>query len=429
MLSCSGVLVWRVFALKRRNTKISSFPLMQSAQGTFIETWERLDALLWQHREFWQFRPFEHLELPWKSRFPELCAWLESLSQEEIDLLDPQPARLSEALAPCLPEAPALEALTPLPQFPKNARIIDERINYRMPERKWRQIRAFAASVPLNGRPLLEWCSGMGHLGRLLARMQEAPLECLEKSAELCEKGSALARRNGVRLVFHPFDVLSPEVSRYLKPGQHVLALHACGDLHRKLLQEAARIPLAALSLAPCCYHATSAEFYRPLSSPGQRSPLQLTRFDLQLPLQETVVANRRAIRLRRREIGWRLGFDLLQRDVRGVNRYLNVPSARESLLGGDFPGFCRWAAAKRNVSLPHRVDFEFYEGRGEERRIAISRMELLRHLFRRPLEIWLLLDYAMFLGERGYRVQVGEFCEKSLTPRNVLLHAEREGD
>lgn len=401
---------------------------MEITHTTLIETWARLDALLWQYREFWQFRPFDYLDLPWRSRFPELCAWLESLALREIETLDRCPALLGEALAPYLPDAPALNSLTPLPQFPKTARIIDQRVNYRTPERKWRQIGAFAASIPLNGRPLLEWCAGLGHLGRLLARMQDAPVECLEKNPQLCEKGSELARRNGVRLVFHPVDVLSPEVSRYLNPRQHVVALHACGDLHRQLLREAVRIPLAALSLAPCCYHAGSGEFHL-LSSPGQRSPLKLTRFDLQLPLQETVVANRRAIRLRQREINWRLGFDLLQREVLGVNRYLNVPMARESLLGKDFPTFCRWAAAKRSVPLPPQLDFELYERRGEERRTAISRMELLRHLFRRPLEIWLLFDYAMFLGERGYRVQVGEFCEKSATPRNVLIHAQREGE
>lgn len=394
-----------------------------------METRERLDTLLWQYREFWQFRPFEYLELPWKSRYPGLGAWLESLSPGEIDFLDSRPARLAEALAPWLAAAPMLEALTALPQFPKRPSLPDERLNYRIPERKWRQICAFAASIPLNAGPLLEWCAGVGHLGRLVARMRGVVVTCLEKNPELCQKGSELARRNGVQLEFYPVDVLTSEVSRYLQPGQQVLALHACGDLHRKLLQEAARLPLAALSLAPCCYHLSGNEFYRPLSSAGRGSPLKLSRFDLQLPLQEAVVANPRAIRLRQREIIWRLGFDLLQREIRGVNRYLNVPPVRESLLGRDFPTFCRWAAAQRGVSLPGEVDFAFYERGGAERRLTVSRMELLRHFFRRPLEIWLLLDYAMFLSEQGYRVQVGEFCAKALTPRNVLIHAQREGE
>ena len=50
-------------------------------------------------------------------------------------------------------------------------------------------------------------------------------------------------------------------------------------------------------------------------------------------------------------------------------------------------------------------------------------RIELVRHLFQRPLELWLLLDRALFLTEKGYRVTMGTFCEKRLTPRNVLIH------
>ena len=52
--------------------------------------------------------------------------------------------------------------------------------------------------------------------------------------------------------------------------------------------------------------------------------------------------------------------------------------------------------------------------------------LELLRSLFRRPLEIWLLLDRALYLEEQSYRVQLGEFCDSSLTPRNILLLGER---
>ena len=54
--------------------------------------------------------------------------------------------------------------------------------------------------------------------------------------------------------------------------------------------------------------------------------------------------------------------------------------------------------------------------------------LELVRGLFRRPLELWLVLDRALFLSERGYEVQLGEFCDSHLTPRNLLLLAQRCG-
>ena len=63
----------------------------------------------------------------------------------------------------------------------------------------------------------------------------------------------------------------------------------------------------------------------------------------------------------------------------------------------------------------------------GERRFGDVARMELVRHLFRRPLEIWLALESRRsFLQEQGYRVEVGEFCAKPMTPRNILIRAVR---
>jgi len=55
-----------------------------------------------------------------------------------------------------------------------------------------------------------------------------------------------------------------------------------------------------------------------------------------------------------------------------------------------------------------------------------VRNLELLRNLFRRPLELWLLLDRALYLQEQGYHVKLGTFCDYQLSPRNLLLLAER---
>ena len=40
---------------------------------------------------------------------------------------------------------------------------------------------------------------------------------------------------------------------------------------------------------------------------------------------------------------------------------------------------------------------------------------------------MWLVLDRALFLQEHGYDVRMGVFCDYPLTPRNLLLLAERD--
>ena len=52
------------------------------------------------------------------------------------------------------------------------------------------------------------------------------------------------------------------------------------------------------------------------------------------------------------------------------------------------------------------------------------DRLSIVRHAFRRPLEIWLALDLAVRLENDGYSVSLGRFCERRLTPRNLLISA-----
>ena len=73
----------------------------------------------------------------------------------------------------------------------------------------------------------------------------------------------------------------------------------------------------------------------------------------------------------------------------------------------------------------PGDEDWPALEHTGWQRLAEVRNLELVRGLFRRPLELWLLLDRALLLEEQGYRVRLGTFCPSQLTPRNLLLLAE----
>jgi hypothetical protein len=40
-------------------------------------------------------------------------------------------------------------------------------------------------------------------------------------------------------------------------------------------------------------------------------------------------------------------------------------------------------------------------------------------------IELWLVLDRVLYLEQFGYRVTLSEFCEKQITPRNILIQAK----
>ena len=384
------------------------------------QRFQRLSALLAE----WRPLPFQHREMPWGGRVAGLADTLLALPGDAVERLQAAPFEDSP-LAAWLP-VDALAELAALPVCPSPAALPDgwgEGIG----ARTWRQIQAFASRVPVEEGELVEWCAGKGHLSRTLARLHRRPVTGLEWQPSLCEAGQDQADREGLAVRLQPQDVMAPDAARWLAPDVRVAALHACGDLHGRLLTLAAETG-SAVSLAPCCYHRTAAAHYRPLSRQGREllaaQDWTPSREDLAMAVQETVTAPRGVRRHRERTNAWRLGFDLLQREVRRRDAYLPVPSLAYGKLPDGFAGFCHWAAEQKGLVLPAGLDWSAYEAAGWRRLAAVSRLELVRHLFRRPLEVWLALDRVRLLEEAGFRVTLATFCERALTPRNLLIEA-----
>nr|WP_301295545.1 methyltransferase [Pseudomonas nitroreducens] len=392
-----------------------------------LQRFQALDGFLLEHQALWRPKPFTMLELPWEREQPELAAWLRSRSLEAAESVHNAPEQL-DAPAP-FPEMAATSArlsivgelpATPLGKLP-NLLTVD------VPGRKWQQIEAFASRLDFAETPQqwLDWCAGKGHLGRLLAR-DGKPLLSLEFDNALVEDGQRLSDRLQLHARHRQQDVLAADAREHLQAGHTAVALHACGNLHVRLLQLASARGCRQLAVAPCCYNRIDSEHYQPLSHTAQNSSLRLSRDDLRLPLAETVTAGARVRRQRDGSMARRLAFDLLQREVRGSNDYLSTPSVPPTWLDKPFADYCRDLAALRGLDLPAGTDWQELEARGWQRLAEVRNLELVRGLFRRPMELWLLLDRALYLQEQGYRATLGAFCATRMTPRNLLLLAER---
>jgi hypothetical protein len=124
--------------------------------------------------------------------------------------------------------------------------------------------------------------------------------------------------------------------------------------------------------------------------------------------------------------MAWRLAFDLVQREVRGVDSYLSTPSLAATWFNKPFAQWCADLAVLKKLPRLPEQNWSALEAQGWQRLAQVRNLELVRGLFRRPLELWLVLDQALFLQEQGFAVELGEFCPAELTPRNLLLLARR---
>ncbi|WP_136246960.1 methyltransferase [Halomonas borealis] len=394
------------------------------SEPTLAARFTTLTRQLAEGQGLWRPLPFQRRGAPWGDAAPGLAEALLALPDDAAARLQDAPFEDSP-LSAWLPVA-ELAAAVDLPRLATGGVELPAAWGEGIGARKWRQIQAFAGCVPrVHEEHLVEWCAGKGHLSRTLARWHGRAVSGLEWQASLCESGQALADGQAQPVRLHRQDVLADDAAEWLAPGRRVAALHACGDLHGRLLELAAASG-AAVTLAPCCYQRTAADEYHALSRRGRslmaEHGLELTREDLSMAVQETVTAPPGVRRHRRRANAWRLGFDRLQREVRGHDEYLPVPSLAYGRLPADFAGFCRWAAERKAVALPADVDWLAWEAEGWRRQAEVTRLELVRHLYRRPLEVWLALDRAWRLVEAGQRVRLGTFCDRELTPRNLLI-------
>lgn len=384
-----------------------------------------LQEILGRHESFWRPAPF-HIGWPdWYGQYPEWAAEALQLTDTEVERLNADNGALIDWAARFLPGLAELHGLIELPgmEMPVDSEPVPARLGWGMPGRKQAQVEAFAEAVYAIENPILEWCGGKGHLGRLLAARFDQSVLSLDLNEALCREGELLAERADVDQHFICADALKAESALHLA-GRHAVALHACGDLHLALLHGAVRHHAAAVDLSPCCYYRTKDAVYRQLSPEGT---LQLTRDELHLPVTDTATAGARDRRLRDQAMAWKLAFLKLREDVAGVSATRTFKPVPSSWLSLGFEQWCRKLAAREGVEVLEDSGWDTLEAYGRQRQREVMRLSLVRHVFRRPLEVWLALDRALFLERAGYRVMLAEFCGRELTPRNLLISGRRE--
>lgn len=382
----------------------------------------KVASVLARYQAYWQINPMSCQKLPWQAALND---HLQALSDAELVALEHSPDRQLAMFSSYFPELNGVPLLWQASHDTTDD-VWPFWLTNGISGRKLTQIAQFCHFIPHTSLPIIEWCAGKGHLGRLLAAARQSDVTSVEWQPQLCRDGQQLAKQHALPQRFVQADVLQGEVESLLQPQQHLLALHACGQLHVRMLQLAVRKGCQRLQVAPCCYHLMTSSEYVPLSQQGKQQPMRLHREQLKLAVQGQVTGGERVARLRQTEVSWRLGYEALRQYYGASDVYQPVPSLPKSWFSGEFADFARHAASLHRLALPETVEWAAFHAIGQARYRTVQQIDTIRHLFRRPLELYLVLDRALFLQEHGYHVSVQAFCDYTVTPRNLMLTAQR---
>lgn len=403
---------------------------MKYRKTLMLERFRALTTLLLKHQVIWKTAVFPRTDFAYLCHYHDVLDYLSNIADHQIDDLQANDHDLLQGLGKVFPDALNLAELTHFSQAAKRIPLATPAFwNTDIPGRKEQQVLAFSRALGRIDQPLLEWCCGKQHLSRLLAEVHQQPALGLDIDQDLIAQARILADKRHLSSTIESTccDVLSDQVEQHIHAEQHLIALHACGGLHTRLLELAAKHRVTRLSFSPCCYHRflESAD-YQPLSQAGLKSGLGITQEELRLAVRETQTASKSETLKRKTLQAWRLGFDCLQRDILQTDRYLPTPSLSSKVLQQGFQSFCEHLAQLKELEIKAGINFDRYQEQGMHRFQRYQRVELFRMVFRRALECWLVVDKALFLEEQGYACEISQFCSADISPRNLLIKAKR---
>ena len=388
---------------------------------SLVQHFEGLSNWLSQHRVLWSSQPYLKEALAWEKQYPLLSTQLRELSDTDLDNYE----RTAELLP--IEHSEWRKWWLESKYFVKldNVSAVSElRRPNDIKARKWLQIHAFVNGVLLHAKAKhwIDWCGGKGHLLRSFANCANVSGAVFERDSVLCQAGSGLASsRHSIN--FYALDVLKDVLPPPRTAATGVMALHACGQLTDRAIQYALAHQLEALALVPCCYHHQPID-WQPSSQLGRKLNIELTKHCMRLPsLLEHSLRERRR-KLRYQQLVYRLAFQaLFQLAQKPVPP---LPSLPRRFFYLDFNVFCEVTSEHLELQLPdHHLQSRALEI-GQQRAGLARRQGIVHAPFRRAIELWINLDRALHIAANGFRVELKTLCETTVTPRNMVIFADR---
>ncbi len=203
-----------------------------------------------------------------------------------------------------------------------------------------------------------------------------------------------------------------PQIQKSLTIG-----LHACGDLSSILLKNSIDKEREILSLG-CCYHKCTKQYLN-LSQIAQNKPLHLSFHSLTMAAKTFKTLDREQFERRQRVKDFRYAIHLFATRELGLD-FQTLGNAKPH----DYQGrFSKYAHKYLPVTQKYSEDIlnnKFKEYQEEVR--LIQTLGSIRSMLSRLVELYIILDRALFLQERGKRVEVLELFETTISPRNLAI-------
>lgn len=205
------------------------------------------------------------------------------------------------------------------------------------------------------------------------------------------------------------------------------IGLHTCGKLALDIITVSSSKKVPVLVNFGCCYHKLD-------EAPGHQNislfanahePLWLSQFALTLACRAHNRMNEEEYDFKIKVKHFRYAIHILLYENYGITELVTLGNSSPKLYDMTFADYV--LDQFKRISLEPKHSFEELNAFFEKIKTLVEKMQtagLIRDAFGRVLETYLLLDRAIYLEEQGYQVEVEEFFDEELSPRNIGITA-----
>jgi hypothetical protein len=331
--------------------------------------------------------------------------------------------------------------LTQLPEAPKYPAMPEDRFTWLfIIPKKQHEIKRLAPHIhhlyqKKNIHDVIDIGGGIGLLAQTLSNYFQLNVTSIDMNSHFQKTGMERNLKNAKnpnhKVNYKNLKVSSDsEFSQLLKSNVMPVGLHTCGKLALDLIQVSSAQRVPVLVNFGCCYHTldVSTDLQNISQFAQNNDPLWMNKFALTLSCRAHRKMDEKDYALKLKVKLFRYAIHILLFDHYEITELVTLGNSSPKLYDESF-GVYVFEQLKRIGINPKHTLRElniFFEN--PDLQILIERMlaaGLIRNALGRVMELYLLLDRAIFLEEKGYKVEVQEFFDEELSPRNIGITAE----
>jgi hypothetical protein len=216
-----------------------------------------------------------------------------------------------------------------------------------------------------------------------------------------------------------------------LEQDHMTLGLHTCGALAVAQLEASAGKQIKAIIGLGCCYHKmeNTPEALNISKFVKDHGAFELSKFALTLASRAHLKLPEKDFDFKLKVKHYRYAIHFLLHDEYGMKELVPLGNSKRELYNESFGTYALEQLGRLNIKINHTKEELTTYYLNEKRQALIKKMlaaGIIRDTFGRLLELYILLDRAVYLEEKGYKVELLQCFDEVLSPRNLGLFCHR---